>query len=45
MPRIDDYLQAFELVKNELSGKNPDLIAKFSGALIQRINRETHHSL
>ena len=36
MPRIDDYLQAFELVKNELSGKNPDLIAKFSGALIQR---------
>ena len=32
MARIDDYQQALELVKNELSGKNPDLVAGFSGA-------------
>jgi len=36
MPRIDDYREALELGRNELSGKNPDLIAGFSGALINR---------
>ena len=36
MPRIDDYKQAEEFGKEELTGKNPDLIASFSGAVIHR---------
>jgi Domain of unknown function (DUF3786) len=32
MPRIDDYNQAFALVKEQLSGKSPDLLARVSGA-------------
>ena len=32
MPRIDDYNQALELGRKELSGKNPDHVARFSGA-------------
>ena len=32
MPRIDDYNQALELGRKELSGKNPDLVASLSGA-------------
>ncbi|MFC1819508.1 DUF3786 domain-containing protein [Thermodesulfobacteriota bacterium] len=33
MPRIDDFKQARTLVKKELSDKEPDFIANFSGAL------------
>ncbi|MFH1351137.1 MAG: DUF3786 domain-containing protein [Pseudomonadota bacterium] len=36
MPRIDDYKQALNLGKIELSGRNPDLIARFSGSQIHR---------
>ncbi len=36
MARIDDYNQAFDLAKNELADKNPDLIATYSGAEILR---------
>ena len=36
MARIDDYQQALELVKKELSGKNPDLVAGFSGAEVHK---------
>ena len=36
MPRIDDYKEALGLVRNELADKNPDLIAGFSGATINR---------
>ncbi len=36
MPRIDDYRQALELGRKQLSGKDPDTIASFSGAEIQR---------
>ncbi|MBW1854297.1 MAG: DUF3786 domain-containing protein [Deltaproteobacteria bacterium] len=36
MPRIDDFKQAKELTKKELSGKDPDLIATLSGAVIHR---------
>ena len=32
MPRIDDYQQALRLVREELSGKDPDKMAGFSGA-------------
>ena len=32
MPRIDDYQQALGLVREDLSGKDPDRIAEFSGA-------------
>lgn len=32
MPRIDDYNQAVEIGKGKLSGKDPDLLADFSGA-------------
>ena len=39
MPKIDDYKQAEELGKKELSGKNPDLIAGLSGAGILRDKR------
>lgn len=35
MPRIDDYKQARALTKKELSEKDPDLVAKFSGASIR----------
>jgi hypothetical protein len=31
MPRIDDYQQALGLVREDLSGKDPDRIAEFSG--------------
>jgi hypothetical protein len=34
MPRIDDYRQAKELGKRELSGKDADQIARSSGAVI-----------
>lgn len=40
MPRIDDYKQALELGRRELSGKNPDLVASFSGAEIHVDERE-----
>jgi hypothetical protein len=40
MPRIDDYKQALELGRRELSGKNPDLVASFSGAEIHADERE-----
>jgi hypothetical protein len=36
MARIDDFEQARELSKQELAGKNPDLLAGFSGTTIQR---------
>jgi len=36
MPRIDDYKQALKLASEQLSGKNPDLVASFSGAVISR---------
>lgn len=36
MPRIDDYQQAAELGKKALSDKNPDLLAGFAGAEIDR---------
>jgi len=34
MPRIDDYKQALELAKKELSQRDPNLIAELAGALI-----------
>ena len=36
MPRIDDYQQALGLVREELSGKDPDKIAGFSGAKLHQ---------
>jgi len=36
MPRIDDYNQALELARGQLSGKNPDHVARVSGADIIR---------
>lgn len=36
MPRIDDYNQALALVKEQLSEKNPDHLARVSGADIIR---------
>jgi hypothetical protein len=36
MPRIDDYKQASQLGKEALAGKNPDLVASFSGAQVER---------
>ena len=36
MPRIDDYKQALELGRKDLADKNPDLLASFSGAVIER---------
>ncbi|MBW1801862.1 MAG: DUF3786 domain-containing protein [Deltaproteobacteria bacterium] len=36
MPRIDDYNQAFELGLKALEGKNPDLLARYSGSEIHR---------
>jgi hypothetical protein len=36
MPRIDDYKQALELGKKGLADKNPDLLASFSGAVIEK---------
>ncbi|MBW1996326.1 MAG: DUF3786 domain-containing protein [Deltaproteobacteria bacterium] len=36
MPRIDDYKQALQLGRKELTGKNPDLVARLSGAEIIR---------
>jgi hypothetical protein len=36
MPRIDDYRQARELGINQLLDKNPDLVAKSSGAGMRR---------
>ena len=32
MPRIDDYQQALELGRQELSDKDPDLLAGYAGA-------------
>ncbi len=36
MARIDDYREALELGRKELSGKDPELITSFSGAVIHR---------
>lgn len=36
MPRIDDYKQALELGRKDLVDKNPDLLARFSGAVMER---------
>ncbi len=36
MPRIDDYKQALKLVSEKLSDKNPELVARISGAEISR---------
>ncbi len=36
MARLDDFEQALELGKRELAGKNPHLLARFSGTTIQR---------
>jgi hypothetical protein len=36
MPRIDDYKQALDLGKEALSGRNPDILASFSGSVIHR---------
>ncbi|MGD9032431.1 MAG: DUF3786 domain-containing protein [Desulfobacteraceae bacterium] len=40
MPRIDDYKQALDLGRKELADKNPDLLARFSGAVIERNKQE-----
>jgi hypothetical protein len=44
MPRIDDYKQARELGVRQLLGKNPDLVARLSGADVRR-DREGKMSL
>jgi hypothetical protein len=36
MPRIDDYKQALELGRKELVDKNPDLLASYSGAIVDK---------
>jgi hypothetical protein len=36
MPKIDDYNQAAALAKGRLSGKDPDQVARFSGAALNR---------
>lgn len=36
MPRIDDYKQALNLGREELSGKDPNLLATLSGAVIHK---------
>jgi hypothetical protein len=36
MPRIDDYKQALELGRKGLADKNPELLARFSGAAVER---------
>lgn len=36
MPRIDDYKQALDLAKKELSQRDPHLIADLAGALIHK---------
>jgi hypothetical protein len=36
MPRIDDYKQALKLASEQLSDKDPELLASFSGAVISR---------
>ena len=36
MPRIDDYRQALELGRKDLADKNPDLLASYSGAVVER---------
>ncbi len=36
MPRIDDYKQALDLGRKALSGRNPDILASYSGAVIHR---------
>jgi len=38
MPRIDDYKQALKLASEQLSDKNPELVASLSGAAIGRDN-------
>ena len=35
MARIDDYRQALELSRNEISGKDPDLLSRYSGAVFE----------
>jgi hypothetical protein len=36
MPRIDDYKQALELGRKDLADKDPDLLASYSGAVLER---------
>jgi hypothetical protein len=36
MARIDDYNQAFELARAEVSGRDPDLLASYAGAAVER---------
>lgn len=38
MPRIDDYRQARGIARKALSTGDPDLISRFSGAVIQKVN-------
>ena len=46
MARIDDYKQALALVREELSEKNPEQVADFSGAeLLQSSEGEKAFSL
>ena len=35
MARIDDYRQALELSRSEISGKDPDLLSRYSGAVFK----------
>jgi hypothetical protein len=42
MPRIDDYRQALEIAKGELKGRNPDLVASFAGASVNRKENKIH---
>ena len=39
MPRIDDYQQALKLVRERLSGEDPEKIAEFSGANLLQDSR------
>ena len=36
MPRIDDYKQALELGRKDLADKNLDLLASYSGAVVEK---------
>ena len=40
MPRVDDYKQAKELGRKELLGKDPVLIADYSGAKFHNNEKE-----
>ena len=46
MAKIDDYTQAFDLGKRELSDENPELLAQYTGCKIQRNDlKETEFTL